>query len=130
MLQQHAYARTMAARAGLAFSDGALKRSLECLPYRIASLKLAPSTHAIQGDTLMRVLCHFAAASFAPQGMPPRARLLLFAWACAVALSQGRLAGRLILWRFASVARPRALRSLLIWLKVMSRPGVQRTRFS
>ena len=130
LLQQHAYARTMAARAGLAFSDGALKRSLEYLPYRIASLKLAPSRHALQGDTLLRVLCHFAAASFAPQGMPPRARLLLFAWACAVALSPGRLAGRLILWRFASVARPRALRSLLIWLKVMSRPGVQRTRFS
>jgi len=124
--QQHAYARTIAAGAGLEFSDGALDRSLEYLPYRMASLKLAPAEHEIEGDTLMRVLRHFAAACFVPQGLSLRARLLLLAWAWTVALSPQGLASRLILWRFAAVARPHALRRLLAWLKVVSGPGIRR----
>jgi hypothetical protein len=124
--QQHAYARTIAAGAGLAFSDGALDRSLEYLPYRMASLKLAPAEHAIEGDTLTRVLRQFTAACFVPQGLSLRARLLLLAWAWAVALSPQRLAGRLILWRFAAGARPHALRRLLAWLRVASGPGMRR----
>jgi len=120
VLRQHAYAKTIAARAGLVMRDDAIDRSLEFLSYRMASLKLAPAGHCIEGDTLPRILRHFAAAGLVPQGVPLRTRLLLLAWAWAVALSPRRVAGMLILWRFAAVARPRALRQLLAWLRVVA----------
>jgi glycosyltransferase involved in cell wall biosynthesis len=123
-LRRQAYVRMVAAGARLTYSDGAIDRSLYCLSYRIASLKLAPSQHPIEGDSLMRVLSHCATAFFTPQGLSIRERLLLFAWASAVAVSPRRLAGKLILWRFACVARPRGLRNFLAWLKLGARPAV------
>jgi len=123
-IRRHAYVRTIAAGVGLASPDGAINRSLYCLSYRIASLKLAPSQHPIEGDSLMRVLGHFTTAFFTPQGLSTTERLLLLAWAWAIAVSSKHLAGKLILWRFASVARPRGLRNFLAWLGVGSRTAI------
>jgi hypothetical protein len=127
-LQRQAYAAGIAAQAGLALRDRAIHRSLAFLAHRMASLKLSPSTHTIEGDTLARVLRDFAMASVIPQGFTARERLLLLAWACAVAVSPGRLARRLVAWRFAAVARPRALRRVLAWLKVVAHPSAQAAR--
>lgn len=121
-LQRYAYARAVAVRAGLAMADGAVNRGVYYLSYRIASLKLAPSKHAIEGDRLSRILCDFAVASVTPQGLSQRERLLIFAWAVTVALSPRPLAAKLILWRFAALSRPVTLRRLLSWLKVLARP--------
>lgn len=116
----HAYARVIAGEAGLHLSERALDCSLYYLSHRLASLKLSPSEHAIEDDRLVRVLGRFAAACFSAAGFSAKERLLLFAWACAVATAPDRLAAKLVLWRFASVARPGALRRVLAWLKVVS----------
>ncbi len=112
-LQRYEYARAIAAQAGLALAKDAINRSVSYLAYRLASLRLAPSRHAIAGDTRFRILRDFVAASFTPQGLSLRERYLLLAWAAVVAASPAALAARLVLWRFASVARPKALRTLL-----------------
>ncbi len=118
-LQRHPYAMRIAAQAGLKFADGALNRSLSYLPYRLASLRLAPQQHPITGDSRMVVLRDALRAVRHPQGLGWTGRAVLLAWVSAVALAPQALAERLILWRFAPAARPKALGSVLRMLHVL-----------
>lgn len=116
--QRFAYAQGIARTIGVELHPEAIDRSLGTLCYRLASLKLAPDAHPIPGDSARRVLGDVAAAFFAPQGVELPGRIAIFVWFWAVCLAPTRLARRLILWRFAPVARPPALRGLLARLKV------------
>ena len=118
-LQRHAYACEVAAAAGINVSEHAINRSLRYLSYRLASLKLAPATHPIRDDSMVSILLALHSALFAPQGVSRKARLLLLAWAWAIAISPGPINSRLVLWRFAAGARPRALRTVLTRLGVL-----------
>ena len=118
-LLRHAYARRLAASLGLAIAPQAIQRSLSFLSYRLASLRLAPATHPMKGDSVARILKDFWAAFLAPQGVALGQRLVLLAWAAAVALAPLALARKLVLWRFAPAARPRVLRGALARLAVV-----------
>jgi len=118
-LQRQAYARSIADGAGIALPANAIDRSLGYLCYRVASLKLAPEKHPLQGDNALRFLRDVSMAFFAPQGVSFKGRLVMLAWAWAVCLLPVSLASRLILWRFAPNARPQALRGLLAKFKVV-----------
>jgi glycosyltransferase involved in cell wall biosynthesis len=119
-----AYAQRIARGAGLdmpddVLPDDALNRSLSYLPYRLASLRLAPAEHPIAGDNRFKVLRDAFVAAFWPQGVSAKGRLVMMAWSTVVAVAPASLARTLILWRFAPGARPKALRSALMRLRVI-----------
>lgn len=113
------YACRIAREAGIQLPERAVDRSLTYLCSRIASLRTAPASHPIPKDTLRRCLVDLCKAFFVPQGLTLKARLSILAWGTAVSLSPTVLSNKLILWRFAPSARPRALRTLLMRLRVV-----------
>lgn len=113
------YACSIAGSVGLHLREDAVNRSLTYLAYRAGSLKLARETHPIAGDTAARCLIHLLVAFFVPQGVSFKARASLLLWGCAVCVAPAALARRLVLWRFAPHARPRALKHLLTKLRVV-----------
>lgn len=113
------YARRIAARAGLDMSAEALNRSLSYLPYRLASLRLAPDQHPIPRDNRFKLLADVWRAARWPQGVSGKGRAVLVAWSTVVALAPAGVARTLILWRFAPGARPQALRTALVRLRVI-----------
>jgi hypothetical protein len=108
----------MAKTVGLDVPAHAIKKSLSLMPYRLASLRLAPAQHPITKDNVAAVLCDAVRGAMAPQGVALQARLVLLAWALAVAVCPLAWARRLILWRFAPATRPNLVRGLLRGLSV------------
>jgi hypothetical protein len=109
------YAQSIARSTGVTIPDAAFDLSLAVLPYRVASLRLAPAQHPIAGDTLIGLLGHTLRACFVPQGRALAARAALLVWTALVALLPAAASHRLVLWRFASTSRPRVvLRALAI----------------
>jgi len=114
-----AYAQGIARAAGIAIPDHVFRRSLASLPYRLASLRLAPAQHPISGDTLSTIAADTIRAAWVPQGRAPLACAALVAWTLLVAALPDRVAAPLALWRFASPSRPRTLRRVLSFLRVV-----------
>jgi len=112
------YAQGIAASLGLPLPDAVFNRSLATLPYRLASLRLAPEQHPVAGDSLAAVAADTLRACFVPQGRGAAARGALLAWTLLVALLPSSAAEQLVLWRFASVSRPRAVKRALEILRV------------
>jgi glycosyltransferase involved in cell wall biosynthesis len=116
--QRVAYAQRVARGAGLHMPDSALNRSLSYLPYRLASLRLAP-LHPIAGDSRLRVWIDVIKAALSPQGAAWKAHVTLFVWSTLVLLLPKNAARNLVLWRFAPATRPQFLRVALSRLKVV-----------
>jgi glycosyltransferase involved in cell wall biosynthesis len=114
-----AYAQRIARGAGLDMPDSALNRSLSYLPSRLASLRLVPAQHPIPGDHRFKVMLDAFRAAMSPQGVSVKGRVALVVWTTLVALSPASMAHTLILWRFAPGARPKALRTALLRLRVI-----------
>ena len=113
------YGQQLARSAGLVLEDSVFNKSLSMLPYRLASLRLAPGQHPLCGDSLAAVALDFVSAFFVEQGRGLRSRGALLAWAALVAVAPRRLAERLVLWRFASSSRPATLRRALRLLHIL-----------
>jgi glycosyltransferase involved in cell wall biosynthesis len=113
---RYRYADSLRGGAYLPKSPAALNRSLTLLPYRLASLKLAPAEHPIPRDSSWKVLRDLTLACCTPQGVSRRARAALCVWSLSVAVAPKPLGGQIALWRFSSGSRPelvkRALRAL------------------
>lgn len=114
-----AYAERLGSQVGLRFAPRALDRSLWYLPYRLASLRLAPTSHPVPVDSRLALLADVARAVFVPQGASPQARLALLVWSTLVCLAPRAWAERLVLWRFAPGARPASVGALLRRLRVL-----------
>ncbi|HUA55662.1 MAG TPA: glycosyltransferase family A protein [Candidatus Sulfotelmatobacter sp.] len=112
-LQRFAYSRRIAESVGFALPAGAIRRSLHLLPYRVASLRLAPAKHPMPEDTIATLLLDAIRAVACPQGTRLRARLLMLVWTAMVGLSPSALATTLVHWRFVPAERPPALRGVL-----------------
>jgi glycosyltransferase involved in cell wall biosynthesis len=117
--QRHVYAQRIARRVGIDIADGAINGSLSYLPYRLASLRLSPSTHPIAGDSGAAVLLDVLRALPKPQGMSSKGKLAIAVWTLLVVLLPKTASDRLILWRFVPAARPQALRNTLHRLGVI-----------
>ena len=113
---RYRYAGSLPGIAYFPRTEATLDRSLTLLPYRLASLKLAPAQHPIPADSSLKVLRDLALACLTPQGVSRRARAALCLWSVSVAVSPRPLGDRIALWRFSSGSRPelltRALRAL------------------
>jgi glycosyltransferase involved in cell wall biosynthesis len=117
--QRSLYVQHIARRVGIEIPDSALDLSLHYLPYRLASLRLSPATHPIEGDRASAVFRDVLRALPKPQGLSPKARLMIGLWAALVVLLPHKAGNRLILWRFVPAERPQALRAALLRLGVM-----------
>ncbi len=113
------YACSIAQTIGMTLREDAVDRSFTYLCYRASSLKMLPHTHPLTNDSALRCLRDFTRAFFTPQGLSLKARISMLVWGWAVCLLPASAAGRLILWRFAPLARPSSLKTLLGRLKVV-----------
>jgi glycosyltransferase involved in cell wall biosynthesis len=119
--QRTVYAHEISKTVGLDVPTDAIMKSLRLLPYRIASLRLAPDDHPISGDSMAIALVDSIRGATTPQGTALRARLAIVVWSVMVALLPISLARRLVLWRFSAVMRPRFLRWLLSLLRIVAK---------
>lgn len=117
--KRFAYAQQIARSVGLAVPDHAFNKSLATLPYRLASLRLAPKRHPLPGDSSKAILSDVIRAAMAPQGVSLQGRLALLMWAFMTVLSPSKSSEALILWRFAPATRPKFLSSLLRRFRVV-----------
>ena len=113
------YAQGIARSAGWSIPDAVFGNSLAVLPYRMASLRLAPRQHPIADDSLTAIVRDTVRACFVPQGRPLQARAALLAWTLLVASLPAAASQQLVLWRFASPSRPAALRRVMTALRVI-----------
>jgi glycosyltransferase involved in cell wall biosynthesis len=113
------YAQQAARSVGLSLPDAAFRNSLAVLPYRLASLRLAPEQHPVPADSTEAIVRDTIKAVFVPQGRGVPARAALLAWTLLVASLPRKASERLVLWRFASLSRPKALRRVLSLLRVV-----------
>lgn len=117
--KRFAYAQQIAKSVGLVVPDDALHKSLTTLPYRLASLRLAPQRHPLPGDSSKAILGDVVRAVLAPQGVSLQGRLALLMWAFMTVLSPSQLAKALILWRFVPKKRPKFLTDRLRHFKIV-----------
>jgi len=118
-LQRQAYTRRIALRAGTPIQDDAINNSLHYLPYRLASLRIGPSTHPIPNDSAGRIWLNVLRALLIPQGMSAKGKTTIGVWATLVALLPQAMGMKLILWRFVPAARPQFIRTTLLKLGVI-----------
>ncbi|HEV8550231.1 MAG TPA: glycosyltransferase [Polyangiaceae bacterium] len=121
------YARTVARAQGIDVPDDVFDKSLAVLTCRIASLRLAPERHPIEGDSRLKVVADVLRAAFVPQGVPAAGRLAIVSWALLVAGSPRLMAERCVRWRFVPTSRPKLFLSLLSALGVLSRSSSHTT---
>jgi glycosyltransferase involved in cell wall biosynthesis len=114
------YGQEVARSAGVHVPARSFGRSLRLLPYRLASLRLAPQGHPIAEDSRERLLYDAVLACLLPQGQSVPARATLFAWLLLVATLPLPAAKPLVLWRFVSASRPQGLRRWLRRLRVVA----------
>jgi glycosyltransferase involved in cell wall biosynthesis len=117
------YAQGIARSAGLSLPDAVFNNSLNVLPYRLASFRLAPERHPVPRDSMAAIVRDTARAVFVPQGRTVQARVVLLAWCLLVALLPRAASERLVLWRFASTSRPRILRRVLSAFRLVKATG-------
>jgi glycosyltransferase involved in cell wall biosynthesis len=113
------YTQRIARTRGLELPDHAFDRSLTVLPYRTASFLLRPDLHPVQDDSSAKILRDGVRGAFVAQGLPARASAVILAWVVAVTVTPRTLGARLVLWRFSSQSRPKALRTALELLRVV-----------
>lgn len=118
-LQRQTYTRRVALRAGTEIKYGAINRSLHYLPYRLASLRIGPTTHPIPNDNAGRIWLDMLRALWVPQGMSAKGKTTIGVWATLVALLPRDMGMKLILWRFVPAARPQFIRATLLKLGVI-----------
>jgi glycosyltransferase involved in cell wall biosynthesis len=114
------YAQEIASSLDLPVPNGSLRRSLRLLPYRLASLRLAPEGHPLSGDSRAGLLLDALRAAGMPQGQSRRASAALVVWLTLVASLPLPLARRLMLWRFVPQSRSERLRRWLRDLRLVA----------
>jgi glycosyltransferase involved in cell wall biosynthesis len=112
-IRRFEYAQRIAATAGFVISDDARHLAFPQLRFRIASFRLAPERHPIEGDSTIRALRDILRAALTPQGARPSAVLATAAWGMLVLLTPRPIAKALVHWRLSPGARPQVLRSAL-----------------
>lgn len=107
------YARRVAKSIGITVPEDSIRFSLTLLPYRVASLKLNPLQHPWGHDGVSQLVSDLARGMRRPQGLTMKSKWVVAVWTMAVLLLPQCIARRVVLWRFAAGARPKALMALL-----------------
>jgi glycosyltransferase involved in cell wall biosynthesis len=95
------YAQHVGKTIGIDIPDDVLRKNLHVLQHRIPSVKLAPETHPLEGDTKSRVFGDMVRASFTFEGMSVKNKLLLGVWGALTLALPKPLARKLVSLRFA-----------------------------
>jgi glycosyltransferase involved in cell wall biosynthesis len=104
---------TVSRELGLAVPDDPLHYSLNHLQYRLASYLVEPAAHPFPTDTTSGLAYRLVYSVTTSSQMRLRDRAILIAWTTASVLAPSSLRRNLILWRFAAISRPRAVKALL-----------------
>lgn len=107
------YSRDVAAAAGISIPPNVIDRSLHTLAVRAASLRLAPQTHPVPGDTRTRIAGLLLNSLRFAQGMRWPHKAAAVAWGLVTLIAPRRWAERLVSWRFAPATRPTVLSQAL-----------------
>jgi glycosyltransferase involved in cell wall biosynthesis len=119
--QRSIYAHEVAKTAGLDVPRDAIRKSLWLVPYRIASLRLAPDDHPMPDDSMATALADAIRGAFTPQGTPLQNRLAIIVWSVMVAVLPISIARSVMLWRFSAIMRPKFVRWLLGLLHIVAK---------
>ncbi|HZT09032.1 MAG TPA: glycosyltransferase family A protein [Chloroflexota bacterium] len=125
-LESHEHLRTLADRLGVRdFPTRATDMvNMTFLAYRTASMKLAPATHPIPGETLLEVAFNGAVAAWKRRDISAPIRALHVIWFAAMLFVPQRLAPRLARAFFYPETRGRINRLLAKWKPRRPRAGV------
>jgi hypothetical protein len=104
---------TVCQRRRLPVPPDPLGRNLSHLQYRLASYLVEPSAHPFPGDTMSNLVHRLVCSAITYPQMPLSDRTILLAWAMACALAPPYYRRNLVLWRFAAISRPAAVKALL-----------------
>jgi glycosyltransferase involved in cell wall biosynthesis len=118
--QRFEYAKRIANRAGYKISEGAIRRSLHLLPYRVAAFRMDPSPSGARETAAYLTFLTFL-AMVTPQGYSAKIRGALAIWGILVAWLPTTVARSLIVWRFVPAKRPQFVKSLLQRMAIMER---------
>jgi glycosyltransferase involved in cell wall biosynthesis len=90
-----------------------LRYSLNHLQYRLASYLVEPSAHPFPEDTMSGLVYRLVSSASTSSQMRLRDRAILAAWTIACVLAPPDVRRNFVLWRFAPMSRPRAIKTLL-----------------
>jgi glycosyltransferase involved in cell wall biosynthesis len=90
-----------------------LRYSLNHLQYRFASYLVEPSAHPFPEDTMSGLVYGLVSSASTSSQMRLRDRAILAAWTIACVLAPPDVRRNFVLWRFAPMSRPRAIKTLL-----------------
>jgi glycosyltransferase involved in cell wall biosynthesis len=99
-----------------------LRYCLHHLQYRLASYLVEPSAHPFPEDTRSGLAFRLIFAVGTSSQMRFRDRAILVAWTIACALASPGFRRNFVLWRFAPISRPRAIKVLLAALSSLRSP--------
>jgi glycosyltransferase involved in cell wall biosynthesis len=117
-----------ARKLGAPLDERVLDRAFFYLQYRIASRKLRPDLHPIEGDRLPRLVWLLTrAAMVAPER--PLLRAFVATWGVVVALAPRSLAERLVAMRFIGGRRPAVIDRILRMLGLVRRRDAKKPSF-
>jgi glycosyltransferase involved in cell wall biosynthesis len=112
-LRRSRYSAQIAGRYGVNVSPERWRYGYYNLSMRLASLRLAPSTHPLQGDTLARCVRDWGVSIRRSQGLGSMRHFAMAVWLFGVAVMPKPIARTLVSWRFAPLSRPRFLRRVI-----------------
>jgi glycosyltransferase involved in cell wall biosynthesis len=113
---------TAAQRLKLAVTADPLSRSFNHLQYRLASRLVEPSGHPFPEDTVTGIAYRLACAAITYSQMRLRDRAILLVWMIVCTLTPSYYRRNFILWRFAAISRPQAIKALLGALSSLRSP--------
>ena len=99
-----------------------LRYSLNHLQYRLASYLVEPSAHPFPEDTMSGLVYRLVSSASTSSQMRLRDRAILAAWTIACVLAPPDFRRNFVLWRFAPMSRPRAIKTLLGALSSLRSP--------
>ena len=107
------YGTRMALKYGAVVDADRWRYSFYNLAMRIASLRLAPDSHPLEADTVLKCLGDWTKSLSKDQGMSTARHATMALWILSVALAPRAISQPLVSWRFAPTSRPQLLKTLI-----------------
>jgi glycosyltransferase involved in cell wall biosynthesis len=91
----------------------ALRYSLNHLQYRFGSYMVEPSAHPFSEDTMLSLVYRLGFSAITSSQVRLRDKAILLAWSIACVLTPPSFRRNFVQWRFAPMARPQLIKTLL-----------------
>jgi glycosyltransferase involved in cell wall biosynthesis len=99
-----------------------LRYSLNHLQYRFGSYIVEPSAHPFREDTTLSLVYRLGFSAITSSQLRLREKAILLAWSIGCVLAPHNFRRTFVLWRFAPMARPELIKTLLAALSSLRSP--------